>query len=260
MRTRYCAWIDGKGLHDIDQSIMILDIVEQGPDAEAVTIGRSAGRGTYFDRMNRYSLSVQIVFMVYERDTERRARILNEVRRWAQTGYLTTNDRPGKRLYVTCDRLPSFSALRWTEPLEISLTAYDLPWWEEEMPTRCEISTLKLDDGRFSGSSQLFNPGTELAPIECTIVPASKTDMIRIGRGGDNYIQFENLGAKAGSQLTISHDKRGLLRLMLDGNSVMDKRTGKSQDEVLIDPGWNTVIVLSPVKCSATCTVRGRWL
>lgn len=260
MRTRYCAWIDGQGLHDIDPSIFILDIVELDPDEEIIKAERSFGSGTRFDRVNRHSLSLRISFAIRERDITRRARIIDEVRRWAHEGYLTTNDRPGKRLYVSHCRLPVASALKWADTLEIVATAYDVPWWEEITATKCEITPSLLSTGQYAGSAQLYNPGTMTAPIECTIIPTKKMDMVRVGSGGQRFIRFEGLDAKAGDTITITHDERGLVQLSLNGESIMDKRTGDSRDEVPVDPGWSTITVRGTAPFSATCTVRGRWL
>lgn len=262
MLTRYSAWINGQGLQDIDDSIYILDIVEKDPDAEIVRAERSMSGGTRYIRTNRHSLSVVIRFAVRERDPARRADVVSRVRAWAQRGWLTTSDKPGKRLYVVCEYLPMIdSAVRWAETLEMTLTAYDVPWWEDEQPDAVNgVSTYAGERGERCVLS-ICNRGTTDAPVSVQVTAQGNIDRLLVYMADDNSLAFESLGMKAGDVLSIAYDERGIVSLKVGDRSVMDKRRGVSSDNVMCPPGRRDMVVQwaeSPFTVRAS--VRGRWL
>lgn len=264
MLTRYGVWLNNKGLADIDDSIYIVDIVQPDIDQQVIKAESSLGGGTRYIATRRFSLPVEIHFLVRERNIARRAEILDRIRGWAQPGYLTTTDHPGKRLYVVCSRLPSASAQRWTEELTMALTAYDVPYWEDERPLSCTVHCEPYNmEASFThqGTARLYQRGTAPAPMDATITANTALNKVRlVGGEAYKYLQFDNLGMKAGDVLTISHDERGILYAKVNGESVLHKRTTASQDDLMVKPGENTIKLRADNVCTAVCEVRGRWL
>lgn len=264
MLTRYGVWLNNKGLADIDDSIYIVDIVQPDIDQQVIKAESSLGGGTRYIATRRFSLSIEIHFLVRERNIARRAEILGRIRGWAQPGYLTTTEHPGKRLYVVCSRLPSASAQRWTEELTMAMTAYDVPYWEDERPLSCTVHCEPYNtEASFThqGTARLYQRGTAPAPMDATITANAALNKVRlVGGEAYKYLQFDGLGMKAGDVLTISHDERGILYAKVNGESVLHKRTTASQDDLMVKPGENTITLRADNVCTAVCEVRGRWL
>lgn len=264
MLTRYGVWLNNKGLADIDESIYIVDIVQQDIDQQVIKAESSLGGGTRYIATRRFSLPIEIHFLVRERNIARRAEILDRIRGWAQPGYLTTTEHPGKRLYVVCSRLPSASAQRWTEELTMALTAYDVPYWEDERPLSCTVHCEPYNtEASFShqGTARLYQRGTAPSPMNAIITANAALNKVRlVGGEAYKYLQFDNLGMRAGDVLTISHDERGILYAKVNGESVLHKRTMASQDDLMVKPGENTITLRADNVCTAVCEVRGRWL
>lgn len=264
MLTRYGVWLNNKGLADIDESIYIVDIVQPDIDQQVIKAESSLGGGTRYIATRRFSLPIEIHFLVRERNIARRAEILDRIRGWAQPGYLTTTEHPGKHLYVVCSRLPSASAQRWTEELTMALTAYDVPYWEDERPLSCTVHCEPYNtEASFThqGTARLYQRGTAPAPMNAVITANAALNKVRlVGGEAYKYLQFDSLGMKAGDVLTISHDERGILYAKVNGESVLHKRTTASQDDLMVKPGENTITLRADNVCTAVCEVRGRWL
>lgn len=265
MLTRYGVWLDNRGLADIDDTIYIVDISEQEYDQQIIKAESSLGGGTRFIANRRFSLSIEIRFLVRERSIARRQEIVSRIRGWAKAGYLTTTEKPGKRLYVVCSRYPvATSAQRWTEELTMAFTAYDVPYWEDERALSCTVHSVETTPGAslsHQGSARLFQRGTAPALLNATITANEAITRVRlVGGVSGKYLQFSDLGMKAGDVLTITHDERGILYAKVNGESVLSKRTTASQDDLLVQPGENTITLRADGTCTAACEVRGRWL
>ena len=263
MITRYSVWIDNKGLQDIDPSICITDIKEMAPKQQPLTAAQAWGNGLRLLKMQRQSLSVVVRFAIRERDTVRRRDICTRVRAWAQEGYLTTSDRPGQRLYVVCEKIPTVeSAQKWANEMEMTFTAYDVPWWEAITPNKCAVKAeTPFGDGQHRDTVSMRMTGDVESPLEAVITAAGKTNYLRVTLDDGQTIIFEDLGMKGGDTLTISHDNKGILALKLNGASVMNKRTAKSYDELMIPPNKSVTIALrADAVCTASFSVRGRYV
>lgn len=263
MITRYSVWINNKGLRDIDESIYITDIREKEPKQNVQTAARAWGDGLRLLRLQRESLSVVVRFAIRERDPARRRDICARIRAWAQEGWLTTSDRPGQRLYVVCEKLPTVdSALRWTRDIELTFTAYDVPYWESTTQAKATVTAnVKNDEGQYNGLTSIRVTGDVPCPLDAVITANGATDYIRVYLADDHFITFNGLGMKKGDVLTISHDHRGILSMKLGSTSVMNKRTAKSYDDLMIPPNKSFAIRLrADAVCTATFTARGRIL
>lgn len=263
MLTRYSAWINGQGLQDIDDSICILDIAEKDPDTEIIRAERSMGGGTRYIRTNRHSLSVVIRFAVRERDPARRAEVVDRIRTWARGGWLTISSKPGKRLRVVCEYLPMVdSALRWSDTLELTLTAYDVPWWEDErVDSISATSALNSTNDWQMAICYLHNAGNTATPISVEVTAMGDIDTLRLYVDETNRMAFRELDMHTGDVFRLEYNDLGIASYTVNGVSVMDKRTGNSQDNVTLAPGRGYInIQWAEQPFSARAWVRGRWL
>ena len=138
MRTRYDVYMDNLPLSAVDPAIYVTDVQETQPAYDTTAMARARGDGSRVTRRVRDSLQVRVYFAVRETDVGRRRDIIQRAAAWAMGGrYLAIGDRPGQRLRVVCDTLPSVtSALRWTQDLIMVFTAYAMPYWEADTPIR----------------------------------------------------------------------------------------------------------------------------
>lgn len=251
MITRYRAWMDGQALDAIAESIYITDIKEKTPKMTATTAKRIGGKRLL--RMERENLQVVIRLMVREYDPARRKDVMTRVRAWANEGWLSLSDRPGKRLYVTCEKLPSVdSTLKWSEEVEMTLTAYDVPYWEDDEPVRVSYS------GK-DGSVMLANRGDASCPVGATITAGGAVKTMTITAGGQS-IQLSGLSLASGGKVTMTHDERGLLSIRCGSVSAMDKRTAASADDLYIPAGVSDIRFVADGNCKAVFEARGRYL
>jgi len=79
MTTRYGCSLNGLALHDLDDSIYVLDIVESPPAVRLETAARPAGGGSHVLGMARQSLSVRVSFAIREYDVARRKAVCSQV-------------------------------------------------------------------------------------------------------------------------------------------------------------------------------------
>lgn len=242
MITRYGVWLDSIPLDAIDPTIIITDIQESQPNMAMQTIPHAMGDGLRVTKRTRQSLSVVVRFVIREYDVTRRKAILQKIIGWAKAGkYLEINDRPEQRLRVEVDTMPTVqSALRWTQELSITFTAYGSPYWEEAMP----------DTFTTSGTvQQLVNGDADKAFPDVSVSPSASMVTVTVG---DSHITLENVSGT----VLIAHDN-GVLSITEDGASILGKRTTDSSDDLVCIPG--EVNTFSVAGGSALFTVRGRW-
>ncbi len=250
--TRYQVWLDQQGLQDIDPAIYITDIQEQPPSQLLSTAARAQGDGVFLARRNRQSLSVTVRFAIREPRPARRQAVLQKVRVWAQQGeFLSTSDRPHQRLRVQVENLPALqSALKWTDALPITFTAYTAPWWEDAQPTTSATSTLYLPGDAPSAPMDLRWVCAGNPPAELTITTPLSS------------ITFRDLPVSKGRELVISHES-GVLTATVDRHDVLPHRTPESSDDLLLPCGQSSTVTITADGAAATgCTfsARGRWL
>lgn len=252
MITRYKVWMDNIGLQDLDDAICITDIKEKTPKINAVTAAKPLGGGSHLLLLRRDSISITVRFAIRAYDIATRKRIMSAVRAWAHEGYLSINDRPGQRLWVVCDKPPVVeSALKWTAEMEMTLTAYDVPYWEADTPYTGTYT------GK-NGSANLTNPGDIESVLEATITPAAALHSFTIGANGNTFA-FSGLSIASGSAVEISHTPQGILRVKSGSTSLLGKRSATSADEIIIKPGTNAVSFTADASCTAIFSTRGRY-
>ena len=243
MMTRYSAWLDGLPLHEIDPTIYILDIQEDPAQVDVSTAPKAGGAGRFVVARRRQTLSVTILFAVREYDVTRRKAIMQEIVAWAKGGkYLSINDRPGQRLRVEVEELPTIqSALRWTQELSITITAYASPFWENDY----------TDSLTTSGTASMTVTGdADSAPVDVSVKPSGGTVTVKADKSTITLTDVSD-------NVEITHGDEGILRMLSNGVSILSHRTPDSSDDLTVTPG--RVNDFSVTGGTATFRVRGVW-
>ena len=141
MIGRYEAYMDGTALSAIDHSVMITDIRHNPATIQRKTERMASRPGSRDYGKTIGSASVVITFEIHEYDPAKRQAICDKIAAWANYGtYLMTSDRLWKRLKCVCDKFPSVqSAKKWTDPITMTFSAYNPPFWQENNETRVTL-------------------------------------------------------------------------------------------------------------------------
>ena len=257
MRTRYDVYMDNMPLSAVDPAIYVTDVQETQPAYDTTAMARARGDGARVTRRVRDSLQVRVYFAVRETDIDRRRDIIQRAAAWAMGGrYLSIGDRPGQRLRVVCDTLPSVtSALRWTQDLIMVFTAYAMPYWEADTPIRASFTGT-------SGTATIRQAGTAPCFLEAEISNTSGATLTSLSLTADGQkMAFEGLSLGAGKTLKIYYDENWILRAEVDGASVLAQRTADSADDLVLQPGKSTTVTIAASHAvSVTLKARGLWL
>lgn len=251
MTTRYEASMDGVALSSLDESIYITDIQEEAPRVDVATMGRAGLDGQMLTAERRLSLSVRITFAIRAYDTARRKDVLGKVLQWcAKGGALALSDRPGQVLDVVCSTLPAIgSALKWTDDIVATFTAYERPYFVSESPASAVVAGT-------GGTAALTPVGTARdCVLEAMVTNASSEtlDWVLITCGMQR-MRFAGLGLAPGGTMRMEV-VRGILMLPVG------KRTEDSADEIRLEQNTiNNVTITADREISATLSARGVWL
>ena len=250
------AWMDGVALTNIGP-ILIRQVYEDPPTLE-ISTGEKPGR--YGQRMlqrKRQSLKVAIECQIRELyDLPKRARIVEEMARWASGSVLQLSNHPGRQLHVYCSGEPTLGDVRdYTSAIRMEFTADDVPFWEDKAPTRVTLSGDDEED-------ELMIPGTVPAPVSLTVTVSSASSAALTDFSvtvGDQTIVLDELEIAAAGTVTFERDARDNLMIRSGTTSLLSKRTAESADDLLAGPGVTAVSFTSDVACSVVYSVRGRW-
>lgn len=251
MITRYDCMMDGVALSSVAPSIYVLDIQESAPRYVEELSARPIRPGQRVLRRVRESLAVTVTIAIREYDVTRRKNVCSHIAAWAQGKYLSINDRPDQRLLVVCSTPPTVaSALKWTESIRMTFTAYEIPFWEEVYPVRTATTT---------GSATLRPVGTvEAVPLLAEITAQSAIDTLSISVNGGSYA-FSGLGMAAGDVLTIGYED-GVQVMRVGAESALSKRTPESSDDLYVRCGEaNKITITADGSYSAVFSARGCW-
>lgn len=249
--------LDGQRLNDLDSRVLTLD-VRMSPETRLTAYLPGGGHGMRGAGVKRTSLTVSVLFELHEQDLLQRQALVDRVMAWCGGRQLTLNTLPGRRLRVICTALPMPSALRWTEPLTAVFTAYEVPFWEEEQPSRASGDGAALH-------LLLDLPGNADTVLEAQAENRSgqACSMLTMQCGGE-MLCFEALGLAPGETLRITHDEAGRLCLTITGaagtRSAYASRMASAADEVTLHPGRNDVACTADVPLHWQAMARGRWL
>lgn len=264
MITKCMAYLDGIGLHTLDDRIITQAIREQRADSQYTTSTTAKRIGQMITSEERAFAETIVEFSIRERTNYAdRAEILDKVNSWAAGGgLLTVNYRPGKRQRVFCYSLINVGFVReWTTTYSLSFRTLSVPFWENETKTTTASAITANEDARF-----LIDPGGTEKTTLSAIVTNDGADTINSMKisSGNQMIHLQSLGLAPGEVFTMQEDENGILVLSVTGSgisrSVLAKRTQDSNDDIMLIPAENSVTVNADGSASVTLSARGRWL
>ncbi len=149
MFLRFEAQLNGNKFSDIAPELILRDIVESPAEVDVSKVRYANRPGQRVSSIVRTSLSVRLVYVIRSRDIQRRMEIRDLIVAWAANGgTLKVNTRPGKMLRVICETSPMLeSSLRWTQDLSLTLTAYSIPYWQDEAATNLPVISAVPEKG-----------------------------------------------------------------------------------------------------------------
>jgi len=254
MISRYEAILNGISLSSIHPSIFVLDVNYQPPQTDFSTYNVAKRNGARIHKENTQSISVSVSFEIHSYSIAERQRICSLVSLWAKNGgMLEINDRPGQRLRCVCEQKPAItSAKRWTEPITITFSAYELPFWEESE------QAVKTFPAGTSGEGLLFVPGcVDGAFFEADIVANAAISSVSLTANGKT-MNLSGLSVSAGNTIKISYTDDMILRIKNGSTSLLSKRTGA--DDLIAKCGeLNSISFTANASVTVTFKVRGLW-
>ena len=277
--------IGSVALSTLSDKIYIRDIIEEPYEEEIFKASKAYYAGQRVSKKVRRALSVRVVFVVRERNPQKRAEIFDSIASWAESdrtlyvnyrtitrvtesGYTYTEGRRLSRVVVT--EPPAItSANKWTQDVAITFTAFDMPYWEDESKYMYSFAANTLDIfSRYQYSGNIYNRGTAESPVTMRITNDSSSQLQSMNiRCGNSWFYFEKLDIDPGAGLEIDYDSdSGILQILerrsdgLLGGNKMPCRTAESQDDLMISPGAVSVQVSANVAVSGYFYCRGRYL
>jgi len=235
MISRYNVYLNDISLSSLDDTIYIYDIAYSSVSLERNT-NRLAGRQGYYSGSEHIEESrVVVSFSVRQYDTQQRQHSLQEIAKWCVNGgWLKTSDRPYQKMYVRCTKVPTVnSALRWTDTLSVEFTAYDYPFWVDDLPERV---SLEADE-----TKSVFVHGTYKTDVEAIVTASAELSGLTIACG-ETEIELDGLSVPANQEITIRYtDEHHILEIVSGGDSLLGNRTAESSDDLILYPGYRTV-------------------
>ena len=254
MRHTLEAYMNGVALTSLG-GIQITNISHTPAQVEVISTPLALAHGESVLQINKKQAMVGIEFIMPGISPSQRQEKLLAVIEWTKQGPLTVSDRPWQQLNCICTSPPHFtSAITRLERLTALFTAYEIPYWEDTLPSMLPLSGL-------NGTGSLFVPGTANETYaEIKAAPASGTLNELTLTVGEDTIAFADLGATAADPLTITYNKN-IQKIMVGNNSALDKRTAESADNLRVMLGVpNTVSFEADVLTTVQFSARGLWL
>lgn len=253
MMGRYEAMLNGINLTSVDPAILITDISYSVPnyDVNGITIAKRHGSRIQAQRKSETSCTITFAIRAY--DTAERNRICQQVVFWARDGgELQTSDRDGQKLKCICTAYPTIqSALRWTDSLSITFTAYTLPWWQE-------VAEQRLILNGTSGNSTLYVPGTAPeAMVEVKVTPTQLITWVHLSVR-NRVLSLGGMTIGGGDPIVISYDDNMIQSIKVRGISLLPNRSGVD-DLIAVCGKPNSVAFSADGDCQVVFTARGLW-
>lgn len=251
---RFDAAINGVSLSGLDPHIMLADIDERTPECRQELAARAIHDGQRISARQRRSLSVALKIYITTENILTRSYVMQRLAEWVgDGGWLTVATRPNQRLYVYPDPFPALgSHLAWTDEIEVVLTAYERPYWEQTYPTVAVIT----DIGVITPTGTLPEAYVEV-------------DAINVGNGelteitltcADTQISLTGLHVPAGGHIIISYTDRDVMTITAGGESALANRSAESHDDLIARIRTaNAISVTADQAVSAVFRARGRY-
>lgn len=253
MISRYEAVLNGKPLSAVSADILIMDIAYPPASISFSTYKGAKRHGNRVYREYVDHRDVVITFAIRAYGIQDRQAVCNAVQRWAKGGgVLQTNDHEGQRLRCVLSNPPTIqSALKWTDPISMTFTAYSLPFWEEITPATLSLSGT-------SASGFFYVPGSvDGANFEVDAVPSGALTALNLTANGKT-LSLTGLSVASGTKVSIAYDDDMIMSIKAGNTSILNKRTGA--DDLPVKSGEsNSVSFSANVSCAVTFKGRGLW-
>lgn len=246
------VWLNGMDLASVHPSIL-LQHINEGELKLAQRWNDRPGGGQMLLSNQFQQKEILIEFAIRDgRDYDRRLEAFTAVCQWAVPGgWLEISSRPGQRIYVTLSQLPTIGRLReWTETMSVHFMAGWYPFWEDITPMTASAS------GSKTGTISIVAPGTAQSTLDAVIGSGVKSVILANDATGTE-IQISRTQAFSDG-ITIDHDERHLMRIMSGSAAIMKYRTGS--DEIILNPGVNTIRYTLDTEAVVHLTAKGAWL
>lgn len=231
------AALNGEQLDEIHEAIVIRRI-DPGVTKETVQAVSRMGAGSRMTGEHWDTLEAAVTFAINlpKRQIEERRAVFDAAKDWAmQKGWLTTNEMPGRRMYVDKVIIPGGGDMwEWLNEYTIGLRAYNVPFWQDETPAKAVSGT------QASGSLQIAVGGNEESVLDATFRNMSGMEINNFWiQANGNRITLSGLGLGGSQTLNIHHGTDGLLRILKGSTDVYEKYTGA--DDLYVKPGATAV-------------------
>lgn len=251
---RFDAAINGVSLSGLDPYIMLADIDERPPEYRQELAARAIRSGQRINARMRLSLTVALKIHITTPSILTRSHVMQRLAEWVgDGGWLTINTRPGQRLYVYPDPMPALgSHLAWTDEIEVTLTAYERPYWEQAFPTVAVI----VDNGVLTPTGTMPE-----AYVEVDVINNGDGNLTTLtATCATTHIKLEGLAVPPGEHVRISYTDKDVLTITAAGASALANRTAESHDDLIAHVRKsNDISVTADQAVSATFMARGRY-
>ena len=256
MISRYEVTLNGNPMSEIDEQLLILDVEYAKPAYDLRTAVNGSLDGARITGRYKESAEVTVSFELHLYGIADRQAACQKVISWARDGgILEINDRPDQRLHVVCSEFPAISSVRnWTDPLQITFTAYPLPWWEDT-----EETSVTLNGKKVNGYMELPGSGGD-ARVSVSIMVNGYLTTLNL-RAGDTVLKLAGLAIASGGTLEIGYTDEQLIYIRSGSTSLLGKRTNDSADDLLLPSGKKSTIGIDAnTNIRATFKARGCWM
>ena len=261
MRQRFDVWFNNVSLLSVCPNAYIHDIQYEKAQVQPTTKTKPKGHGLV-RTSERIERSIVRVYMeVHEYSTVERQNAFQELSRWAMgEGVLEVSDRPGQILYCSCSSLPMVvSALQWTDAVEITFTAYEIPFWTDKIINYVTIN--KPDSSTVTG--KIWGAGIADDPyLEGIITVKSGTvTQVTVNVVGVGWMVLDNLNVSSNHTIEFGTDRTGIFYARSDGVGLLSGLSASSADNLRLKRGKENQIAFAAQGASSlTLKVGARGL
>ena len=226
--------LNGVQLDEIHEAIVIRG-VDPGVTNETIgAVSRMGGFGQRVTGQHWETLDVTVRFAIDlpKKQLAERKAIFDSVIAWANSkGWLTFNYMTNRRMYVDKVVFPDSGDMwDWTTEFPITFRAYNVPFWQDEMPNQAG------NDLSSGGRLWVTVGGTVKSVLDVTFQNRSGMTVPNFQISTpDGSITLTDINLGGSETLTISHGTDGLLRILAGGRNVYEKYTGT--DDLFVQPG-----------------------
>lgn len=261
-------------LSSLSDKIIVRDILEEPIDQEIYKTPIAMNAGQRVSNVVRRALSVRVVYVIRERDPRKRAEIQSDIAAWARDGgvlavnyrtYQDLNYGISTQLHVVLEVPPvQDSALKWTQDLSMTFTAYNPPYWESATSVGAQINTSYNSTlGFYVGGTSLLSLGNApKSPVTAAVDNVSDdvlTSLTIISKHCS--FKFVGLNIRPGGTVYVEYDENGMLKIRDNNNiSLLPARTADSNDDLYAIPGMNSFTINSNVQVSGYLYCRGLYV